>query len=881
MKNKSILIFLVTIILTLFTALAYSAQPAKLAIIPFKVDNADVLGYIRDGIWNMLASRIAKKENISVLGKIQVKKALEEFNFQVTESTAQKLGLKLGADYVVFGEITGPTEEINLGITMLDVGKEKIIISTRSSTDLNEVIPKIWEFAANINRGIEGIPVLASYKPAVLPPPLPSPPPPEPEKFPEEIEPKIDEGEKPLAYDDEKVPINLEADTLSYDQNTEISIASGNVKITKGEMVLKADTIRFNSETEDVTAKGNVAFSRNKDRLTSREMKLNLDTEKGIIYDGSIFFQKENVYVQGTRIEKLGEESYRITEGSITTCDGDTPDWNINAGKMDITVGGYARIKDMTFNIKDYPVFYFPYFIYPIKTERQTGFLIPKIGYSSDDGVEFDLPFFWAISPHMDATFRQHILSKRGLKEGFEFRYAMNNDSRGKLNLEYINDRKVENDTDYGDYHRTKRNRWLVQFEHDQYFSPGFFTKADVNLISDNDYYRDFDTNVDLRTERYLESKWSLTKNWERFSFLTECQYFDDIDKKNNDETLQYLPRISFDALNQQIGAWPLFFNLNSSYENLWREKGMTGHRLDLYPQVFLPLKFGDFLEVVPRVGMRETAYWFEDDAKRREEEHREIYDLSLKISTVLSRIFDVNGSRISKLKHLIEPGIEYIYVPFIDQDYLPYNSLSTKIFEQRTIAYSLNNTLIGKMIGAGGEHAYQELVDFNLRHSYNFRSAKYSISGKERRYFSDIEGDLKIKLSNNIYLDFDARYDIYEDWFNEKNVALNLKDNRGDSFYFDYRYQRDLDGKVEIESLNTKLKFRATDYLDFTYYSRYSLTDDIFLESIYGIDYRSQCWSVLLTYTERPGYQGDERENKFMAIFSLYGLGPIISLGS
>jgi LPS-assembly protein len=233
-----------------------------------------------------------------------------------------------------------------------------------------------------------------------------------------------------------------------------------------------------------------------------------------------------------------------------------------------------------------------------------------------------------------------------------------------------------------------------------------------------------------------------------------------------------------------------------------------------------------------------------------------------------------------SKLKHLIEPSIKYTYIPYVDQDDLPGHGLSEKISEQSTITYSLDNTLIGKMIGLGEDSYYKELIDFELSQSYNFESSEFSPSG-ERRYFSDIEGDLKVRLSENIFLRWDARYDVYEDWFNERNLSLNIKDRRGDNLWFDYRYQRDLGGEVDIESLNTKLSLKITDRLDFTYRNRYSMTDDISLESDFTFNYRSQCWSVLLNYNTTPGYEGEEGENKFMIIFSLYGLGPVARIGN
>ncbi len=66
-----------------------------------------------------------------------------------------------------------------------------------------------------------------------------------------------------------------------------------------------------------------------------------------------------------------------------------------------------------------------PYLIFPAKTTRQTGFLFPRFAYSRDkNGLDVEIPFYWAVSDSADATFFQRYMEKRGFKEGVEFRYS-------------------------------------------------------------------------------------------------------------------------------------------------------------------------------------------------------------------------------------------------------------------------------------------------------------------------------------------------------------------------------------------------------------------------------------------------------------------------
>jgi LPS-assembly protein len=57
------------------------------------------------------------------------------------------------------------------------------------------------------------------------------------------------------------------------------------------------------------------------------------------------------------------------------------------------------------FRIKKIPVFYWPYFRYPLNRERSTGFLMPQAGYTKVKGYFLSGSFYWATARNIDATF--------------------------------------------------------------------------------------------------------------------------------------------------------------------------------------------------------------------------------------------------------------------------------------------------------------------------------------------------------------------------------------------------------------------------------------------------------------------------------------------
>ena len=121
-----------------------------------------------------------------------------------------------------------------------------------------------------------------------------------------------------------------------------------------------------------------------------------------------------------------------------------TPDWRLAGSELDLTVDGYGTLKHGRFLARDIPVLYVPYLIFPAKTTRQSGLLFPRVSYSRDkNGLDVEIPFFWAVSESADATFSQRYLEKRGFKEGLEVRYFPARGHSAPFTAIIINDRQA------------------------------------------------------------------------------------------------------------------------------------------------------------------------------------------------------------------------------------------------------------------------------------------------------------------------------------------------------------------------------------------------------------------------------------------------------
>lgn len=710
-------------------------------------------------------------------------------------------------------------------------------------------------------------------------------------------------------------PIRISADQIVYDKKKDIYVARGGVEIIQGDMILRADKVSLNNKTRTAIAEGNVEVIQKGDTLHGDRMEINIDTQLGKMDNGRIFFREGNVQVSGKEIVRLGENRYRVIDGTFTTCNGDVPDWRFKAKKADITVEGYAKVKGAVFEVKNFPVLYFPYFIYPAKTRRQSGFLIPSYSKSSDNGDSVTIPFFWAISDSMDATFYSKYHSKRGYQQGLEYRYALSGSNYGTSYFEYLKDQKKidPENTSRGGFPRTDQNRWWLQL-HNWYTLPlGVNNVIDVNRASDNYYLEDFAEQSEDRDLNYLKSTVSFTKGWSSYSLVTDFQYFQDLyaPKDDNSQTLQQLPRITFRRSDKAIFETPFYLQMDSSGINYWRAKGDTGQVANIIPKLSIPIDALRVIKFTPYITFDETAWRVKSENKEEEQGHRETYQYGGTLSTDLYRVFNTDSKTVQKLKHSIQPSIGYLGVPDFDQEDLP-SSFVSAVQQQKLITYSLTNYMIGKVYESEKEYFYHEYIRFVLSQSYDLieETRELSSSTDERRPFQDIVADLEIQFfpvsprlnvpmfsesvsrisaeenvkiipHNSLHLDIDASYNVYDQDFSSYGITMNAMDNWGDQLSIGYRVQRDPQlGLNTFEQLDGYLKKKVFESLDLFGEYKMDILSKRFIFYTFGIDLHSQCWSIRITHRTEPGIEGEPEVLETKIMLTLFGLGPVIKAG-
>ncbi len=696
-----------------------------------------------------------------------------------------------------------------------------------------------------------------------------------------------------LPKDPETISWNLSAMVVTYDEKRDLFIAEENVVITGGKTRLEADYVEFSNTTKDALAQGNVRLISGGDVISCNAMEINLATQTGFIHKGTIFVQKNHFYIHGENIRKTGRVTYTAQKGSITSCDGDTPDWKITGKDVRVTIEGYGFARHATLWAKNMPALYAPFLTFPVKTKRQTGFLFPRAASSDRLGVVYEQPFFWSISPSTDATLYAGYLSDRGPKIAGEYRYLSDARSKGLWRLDFLSDDKTDDGTDATkDYRfnttplRTNTDRYWLRMKTDQALPNDFFAKLDLDVVSDADYLLEFkdgltgydDTNkmfqnqfgrdLDEYDDTIRKNSLIINRTWSQHLLVGNALWYDDVIARRGstrDTTLQTLPGLGFDAVRQQIGATDAYYSFRSQFTSFFRQDTVNtaattradakvnGQRLDLNPRFFYPVKLGKAVAFQPFIGLRATTYHTDsfvditgDDENFR---FRGMYDVGGDLSTRLNRVFTVNSGFAEKIQHQVIPALGYRFLPRVDQEDLPFFDSIDDIKEENRLSWSLLNRFTAKKTVAGPdktvENRYQELGWIKLYQDYDIKNEREG-DDADGRPWSDINLEARIFPFSFLTLNTELAWSPYSYDFSTFNIDATVTDKRGDAVTTAYRYTENT-----AEYWYTRFTARITPALSAYYSFELDLARENTIETRTGIILDEACWTMGLEFKE------------------------------
>jgi LPS-assembly protein len=729
--------------------------------------------------------------------------------------------------------------------------------------------------------------------------------------------------------------INVTADKLSVSESGTQIEASGNVEIERQGTTLKAEQINVNRTTQDIEATGKISLDDPEWKIKSADsLRLNLGKETGEITNADLFIEQGHISISGSRFQKLGGQTYHVDEGFFTTClceSGPAP-WKFSAEQLDLTVGGLGTVRNGYFYVYDVPVFYLPYGFFPLKTERQTGFLFPKFGTSTEEGFRFQQPFFWAISKSTDTTFALDYQSDA--RYGFlnEFRTLFDRDSDFVLQTAYFNERLRQREQ--GDVvDRTIADpeipvdRWGIMGTHRYDFASNWLTYSDIAAYRDDLFTRElverFDLSPtvhgDIRRSRYASSRFGVFRSWGDSHFQGEWNFYQDFIQPDA-ITLHRTPQISFWG-RKGLENFPLEMRWRAEGVNYIRREGGDGMRLDLRPELLLPLRMSSYLFGALSIAPRQTLYHLYEAVQSSDRNvSRELVEIRGNVGTAMSRVFQWNTLGLSRVKHVIEPELSYLFVPSIDQSRIPIMDGVDRVRRRNVVTFGVTNRFSGKSLSPLADpESLRQVEPLNVAMGGDARdmgSLRFALSydvDKERKggdTFSDLDMNLILTPTNYISFHLDAGVDPGPWDLSQARASISFSDprpltrlyldpdfNRPNSFNIGYHYlSRGINGfladNANIDCIDNPLDpgcpsvvnkttvgnlvlgglYHLTDHLLTHVNTTYDARENRFLNVRAAVKLlsRCECWTLTL------GLQRDINPDKtsFNIAVGLLGLG-------
>jgi TolB-like protein len=158
MRFKRVIILTAAMLLLLPLWGAAQKQPLRVAVLPFAVHSTEDLTYLRDGIWDIISSRIIVEGEIETVEKPLVVRFLSDLRgAEISDQEARWLGARVGADYVVYGSITKAGEYISLDAKVVSVaGTRPTTSAFAQHKGIDEVMTKVDTFAQDIGGRVLG-----------------------------------------------------------------------------------------------------------------------------------------------------------------------------------------------------------------------------------------------------------------------------------------------------------------------------------------------------------------------------------------------------------------------------------------------------------------------------------------------------------------------------------------------------------------------------------------------------------------------------------------------------------------------------------------------------------------------------------------------------
>ncbi|TDP32617.1 LPS-assembly protein [Idiomarina aquatica] len=655
---------------------------------------------------------------------------------------------------------------------------------------------------------------------------------------------KAIQSAEPLAQDVIKVSAN---DAEIFDN--ERANFGGDVIIRRNNQWLFTESAQINQQQSVIDATGGVRFTDGYINVYGESFNFDGGTEVAKLRQTQYEMSTTNARGQAEQLE-ISPQHVNLLGSSFTTCPADNPAWQLTAERIEIDEeSDFGRAWGAKLELFDVPVFYLPYFTFPVTENRKSGFLYPTIDSSSLNGVELEAPYYFNIAPNMDATVAPVLMSERGVMLKTEYRYLFA-DHAGQVNVNYLpsDDARVDN-----------ADRYLWHVNHNARFNEHWSAYLDVTQISDDNYLNDFGSEFAGRADThlyrvaqldYVERNWHLRMRTEDYELLGQFR-----------SPYRTLPQLSLNYQSNQLEGLSLdWYNELTYFQNQVRTRNYAT-RIHSAPSLNYWFEEPAF-DAEAEVSYLVTHYRQQNDNPALEDEvTRALPRARLRGRLNLERYFSQDGN---EYRQTLEPQIQYLFVPYENQQNIgiydttlmqdDYNGLFRaqrfsgldRIAEANQVTYGVSSSLF--------DQNERERLRLSLGQIYYFDDSRTQLLDSQSQVTSSNSewvGDINWAIDSSWSLRSSIQYDTELNRTRKSQTALEYRLDNKNLVQINHRKATNILNS-DIEQMGTQAVWQLSNQWQVAANVYYDLSNDRVNDAILGVQYSSCCWALRVSAYRR-----------------------------
>ncbi len=638
---------------------------------------------------------------------------------------------------------------------------------------------------------------------------------------------------------------------------------SGDVCARQEDKVIATQSLLLDRAANRVDIQTPLRYVDGKQTVNAREATLFLQQDTAQLTDITFHILNSNVNGRATSLQQNKNQSV-LENISYTTCPPEHVSWEIRARRARLDLDKQeGTFHHLSLRFKNTPILYLPWARLPLNDERRSGFLVPGVGYSSVNGWDIAVPYYFNLAPNRDLTLTPRYIQQNGFMLKSEFRY-LGATYRGQLEAEYLPNDAVRH-----------IDRYFLNLTHRKRINADWRFNGTYQRVSDPRYFEDFSDNVYTASRPYLHSYLQIKGSGEHWLFRAQADDYQLLSSTilPAQKPYQRLPTLNYWWQNHRLSQG-LQYGLKAQAVNFYRQDSVTGWRLDWRPYVEKRWQKA-WGWLAPRLDYRLTEYDLKQ-AQGNASPDRSLPIFSLDSGLRLEKNFPDGSFK------TLEPRLFYVFAPYRNQNDIP-------LFDTHELTFG--SALLFQTNRFSGADRQMDANQASLAVTHRAFDAlgreKWNATVGQIVYFDQQRVQLSDTVQNRSVSPLIAEFNfrpghlwngtLSMHWDPETSeteralVRLQRRSGSGQLLNFAYRYRQ---GKIEQVDSSVVYPISRQNRLLLRW--NYSLGANKTIEALAGIEHRSCCWAFRLVARRFIYNEDGDAKNGIYAEIQFNGLGSL-----